>query len=84
MQKNLFNYYQKYLPINKHTPFVSLGEGFTPLIKSENLSDELDCNIFFKLEGSNPSGSFKDRGMFLTVAKILEQKMLFKLKNLKK
>ena len=74
MQKNLFNYYQKYLPINKDTPFVSLGEGFTPLVKSENLSDKFNCNIFFKLEGSNPSGSFKDRGMFLTVAKILEEK----------
>ena len=74
MQKNLFNYYQKYLPINKDTPFVSLGEGFTPLVKSENLSDKFNCNIFFKLEGSNPSGSFKDRGMFLTVAKTLEEK----------
>ncbi|MAR37184.1 MAG: threonine synthase [Chloroflexi bacterium] len=74
MQKNLFNYYQKYLPINENTPFVSIGEGFTPLVKSENLSDKYNCNIFFKLEGSNPSGSFKDRGMFLTVAKTLEKK----------
>ena len=50
MQKNLFNYYQKYLPINKDTPFVSLGEGFTPLIKSENLSDKFNRNFLFYLD----------------------------------
>ena len=72
MKRTLVDYYKKFLPLNSNTPQVTLGEGFTPLVKSNNFSKEFGCNIYFKLEGCNPTGSFKDRGMFLAVAKAIE------------
>ncbi len=52
---------------------ISLGEGSTPLVRSNRLGRELGCpEIYFKLEGCNPTGSFKDRGMVMAVAKALE------------
>lgn len=74
MTKTLFNHYKNLLPITSKTPEVTLGEGFTPLVKSNNLSEKYDCEIFFKLEGCNPSASFKDRGMFMAVSKAIENK----------
>ena len=65
--------YRKYLPVNENTPEVSLFEGNTPLIKSINLSRELGIELYFKFEGLNPTGSFKDRGMFMAVAKAIEE-----------
>lgn len=65
--------YGSYLPINENTPRVSLYEGNTPLIKSLNLSKKLGIDLYFKYEGLNPTGSFKDRGMFMAVAKALEE-----------
>ncbi|MEG0250736.1 MAG: threonine synthase [Peptostreptococcus sp.] len=70
--QGIMNKYKKYLPINENTPEVSLYEGNTPLIKSENLSKELGIDLYFKFEGLNPTGSFKDRGMFMAVAKAIE------------
>ena len=55
MKKSLFKHYKKFLPITDKTPEVTLGEGFTPLVKSKNLSDKFNCEMFFKLEGCNPS-----------------------------
>ena len=52
---------------------MSLFEGNTPLIKSINLSEELGIELYFKFEGLNPTGSFKDRGMFMAVAKAMEE-----------
>jgi threonine synthase len=50
-----------------------LGEGSTPLVRSQNIGDSLGCkDLYFKLEGCNPSGSFKDRGMVMAIAKALE------------
>ena len=72
MKKTLIEHYKDFLPINKSTPCISLGEGFTPLVKSVNFSKKFESEIYFKLEGCNPSGSFKDRGMFLAVAKAIE------------
>ena len=46
----------------------TLGEGSTPLIRSERLSKLLDVELYFKFEGMNPTGSFKDRGMAVAVA----------------
>lgn len=66
--------YRAFLPVTDATPFITLGEGDTPLVKSSNLGRELGCpELYFKLEGCNPTGSFKDRGMVVAVAKALEE-----------
>ena len=70
--KGLLNQYKDYLPINEKTPMVSLYEGNTPLIRSLNLSKDLGIDLYFKYEGLNPTGSFKDRGMVMAIAKALE------------
>ena len=73
MSKGVLEAYKKFLPINDATPMISLGEGDTPLVKSSRLGKELGCEeLYFKLEGCNPTGSFKDRGMVVAVAKALE------------
>ncbi|HCI85642.1 MAG TPA: threonine synthase [Dehalococcoidia bacterium] len=65
--------YRELLPVSDATPSVSLGEGSTPLVRSQSIGDSLDCkDLYFKLEGCNPTGSFKDRGMVMAVAKALE------------
>ncbi len=52
---------------------VTLGEGDTPLVRSRAIGETLGCSeLFFKLEGCNPTGSFKDRGMVVAVAKAVE------------
>ena len=66
--------YQDFLPVNSSTPLISIGEGDTPLVKSSHLGNKIGCrSLFFKLEGCNPTGSFKDRGMVVAVAKALEK-----------
>ena len=65
--------YQDYLPITDETPMFSLGEGDTPLVKSRTVGEMVGCDqLYFKLEGCNPTGSFKDRGMVVAVAKAIE------------
>jgi threonine synthase len=65
--------YRDWLPIEPATPEISLGEGNTPLVKSRRLVERAGCKeLYFKLEMCNPSGSFKDRGMVVAVAKALE------------
>ena len=71
--QGLINQYKEFLPVNENTPMVSLYEGNTPLIKSLNLSKELGIDLYFKFEGLNPTGSFKDRGMFMAIAKAIEE-----------
>ena len=69
----LIDRYREFLPVTDATPSVSLGEGSTPLVRSQSIGDSLGCkDLFFKLEGCNPTGSFKDRGMVMAVAKALE------------
>lgn len=72
--KGLIDRYREYLPVDKFTPIVTLNEGNTPLIKADNLARklELDAEIYLKFEGSNPTGSFKDRGMTMAVTKAKE------------
>lgn len=64
--------YKDYLPVTSRTPMVSLKEGNTPLIKSYSISEKVGAQVYFKYEGMNPTGSFKDRGMVMAVAKALE------------
>jgi len=67
--------YGRFLPITPATPRITLGEGGTPLLRSPGLESELGCGeLYFKLEGCNPTGSFKDRGMVVAVAKAWEAK----------
>ena len=74
MGQGVLKRYWKFLPVNSATPVISLGEGETPLVRSRKLGRKLDCQeLYFKLEGCNPTGSFKDRGMVVAVAKALEQ-----------
>ncbi|MAF39389.1 MAG: threonine synthase [Chloroflexi bacterium] len=66
--------YRDLLPVTETTPMITLGEGDTPLVKSNRLGKELGCaELYFKLEGCNPTGSFKDRGMVVAIAKALEE-----------
>lgn len=65
--------YRKYLPVTDATPIVSLGEGNTPLLFSERLSERIDREVWIKNEGVNPTGSFKDRGMTVAVSKAVER-----------
>ncbi|GGJ68314.1 threonine synthase [Virgibacillus salexigens] len=69
----LLKHYHKYLPITDKTPALTLQEGNTPLIHFSNLSKELGIELYGKVEGVNPTGSFKDRGMVMAVAKAVEE-----------
>jgi len=65
--------YKDFLPLTPKTPLFSLGEGDTPLVRCDELEKEIGCGeLYLKLEGCNPTGSFKDRGMVVAVAKALE------------
>lgn len=70
----VLNRYREYLPLTDATPLVCMGEGETPLVRSQRLEARLGCGpLYFKLESCNPTGSFKDRGMVLAVAKAIEE-----------
>jgi len=74
MKQGVLNRYHDFLPVTPATPLVTLGEGDTPLVRSRTLEKELGCGeLYFKLEGCNPTGSFKDRGMVVAVAKAVEK-----------
>jgi threonine synthase len=64
--------YRSRLPINSKTPIVTLGEGGTPLIYACKLSEMLNNQVYLKVEGMNPTGSFKDRGMTVAISKAAE------------
>lgn len=72
MIHGVLSHYKQYLPLTDKTPMLSLGEGNTPLVRSAALSQETGCDMYYKLEGSNPTGSFKDRGMVVAMAKAAE------------
>ncbi|MFC1984280.1 threonine synthase [Chloroflexota bacterium] len=73
MKAGVLVHYKDFLPITSKTPLFSLGEGDTPLVRCGELEKRIGCGeLYFKLEGCNPTGSFKDRGMVVAVAKALE------------
>ncbi|HEX7474239.1 MAG TPA: threonine synthase [Candidatus Limnocylindrales bacterium] len=66
--------YRRFLSVTDATPPLTLGEGATPLVRLHRLGNELGlANLYVKVEGQNPTGSFKDRGMVLAVSKAVER-----------
>jgi threonine synthase len=65
--------YRDYLPVTDKTPYITLYEGNTPLIYARHISKELGVKVYLKYEGMNPTGSFKDRGMVVAIAKAMEE-----------
>ena len=73
MKNGVLARYRDLLPVTPDTPLFSLGEGDTPLVRCPALENETGCGeLYFKLEGCQPTGSFKDRGMVVAVAKAIE------------
>jgi threonine synthase len=64
--------YRDYLPVSGATPVVTLLEGGTPLVDAPHLSERTGARVLLKVEGLNPTGSFKDRGMTLAMSKAVE------------
>ena len=71
--QGLIEEHKEWLPVTEHTPSLTLQEGNTPLVHLEKLSEEWGIDLYVKLEGANPTGSFKDRGMVMAVAKAKEE-----------
>ncbi|PZS21541.1 MAG: threonine synthase [Acidimicrobiales bacterium] len=64
--------YRDFLPVSAATPVISLAEGATPLLEAPRLSERVGARVLLKVEGANPTGSFKDRGMTLAISKAAE------------
>lgn len=75
----VIEHFREILPVTDNTPVITLYEGNTPLVKAENLETKIKkeygikLNIYLKYEGANPTGSFKDRGMTVTISKAKEE-----------
>jgi len=74
MWNGLINKYRKYMPVSGDTNIITLSEGNTPLIPAVHIPSLIgkDVKVYFKYEGLNPTGSFKDRGMTLAITKAVE------------
>jgi threonine synthase len=72
MWKGLIEAYRDRLPVTGATPVVTLYEGNTPLLPAPALTSRAGAEVYLKVEGANPTGSFKDRGMTLAVSKAVE------------
>ena len=64
--------YRERLPVTSATPVVTLREGGTPLVAAQEVSALTGCEVYLKVEGVNPTGSFKDRGMTMAISKAAE------------
>ncbi len=74
MKNGVLARYRDILPVTPRTPIFTMGEGDTPLVRCPNLEKEIGVGeLYLKLEGCNPTGSFKDRGMVMAVAKAMEE-----------
>jgi threonine synthase len=69
----LIEAYRSRLPVSDATPVVTLQEGATPLVPAPELSRRTGCEVYLKVEGANPTGSFKDRGMTMAISKAVEE-----------
>lgn len=72
MKGGVIDRYRDRLPVSASTPIVTLDEGGTPLVPAPHLSELVGQPVHLKVEGANPTGSFKDRGMTLALSKALE------------
>ncbi|MBS2026113.1 MAG: threonine synthase, partial [Deltaproteobacteria bacterium] len=73
-ERGVIRRWKQFLPVTERTPDLSLGEGDTPLVFAPTLAKDLGCaELWLKCEGMNPTGSFKDRGMVMAVAKAKEE-----------
>ncbi len=73
MWRGLIEAYRDRLPVTDATPVVTLYEGNTPLLPAPTISSRVGADVYLKVEGANPTGSFKDRGMTVAVSKAVEQ-----------
>ncbi|WP_042392659.1 threonine synthase [Streptacidiphilus carbonis] len=71
--RGLINEYRDRLPVTDATPVVTLLEGGTPLVPAQLLSERTGCEVYLKVEGANPTGSFKDRGMTMAISRAAEE-----------
>ncbi len=71
--RGVIDEYGDRLPVTGATPVVTLREGGTPLVRARWLSEQTGCEVFCKVEGCNPTGSFKDRGMTVAISKAAEE-----------
>ena len=71
--KGVIEEYRQFLPVGASTPVVTLQEGGTPLLPAPRISERVGATVFLKVEGANPTGSFKDRGMTVAISKALEE-----------
>jgi len=71
--RGLINAYRDRLPVTDRTPVVTLNEGNTPLLDAPRLSEQVGARVLLKIEGANPTGSFKDRGMTVAISKAAEE-----------
>lgn len=70
--RGIIEAYRHLLPIDPHTPVITLLEGNTPLVASRTVGSRIKRNVWFKVEGANPTGSFKDRGMTVAVSRAMQ------------
>jgi threonine synthase len=73
MWRGVIEEYRDRLPVTEATPVVTLLEGGTPLVPAKRLSQMTGCEVHLKVEGLNPTGSFKDRGMTVAISKAAEE-----------
>ena len=70
--RGIIEQYRSFLPVSETTPVVTLHEGATPLLPAPRLSERVGAEVWLKLEGANPTGSFKDRGMTVAISRAAE------------
>ena len=71
--RGLIEEYRDRLPVTDETPVITLLEGGTPLVPAHHISELTGCEVWLKVEGANPTGSFKDRGMTMAISKAKEE-----------
>ena len=70
--RGIIREYQDRLPFDAADRVITLGEGGTPLVYAEKISAEVGAEVFVKVEGMNPTGSFKDRGMTSAITQVVK------------